>query len=175
MAASKKSRRKKKTKRKRRHPRRRKQKRFEGLERKLRQGPFAAEKIVIEPPGQVKMSEVLEAFVEPYIGFADTQEDHRKLLTLAITAWNAALLPEEEQKELAGITLAVTQHPVSSLLVRSIIDTCRTEEERTMNFAHRIAHLKAEGGLRRAGPRSGIGGPETGDHPPIAINVIDHQ
>ena len=93
-------------KRRRSHPRRRKQKRFERLERKLRQGPFSAEKIVIEPPGQVKMSEVLEAFVEPYLGFADTQEDHRKLLTLAITAWNAALLPEEEQKELGGILAA---------------------------------------------------------------------
>lgn len=86
----------KKTRRKRKHE----QNRFEGLEKKLEQGPFRGEKIVIEPSGEVKMSEVLTDFVEPYIEFTDTEEDYRKLLVLAIMAWNASFLPEKEQQDM---------------------------------------------------------------------------
>jgi len=44
------------------------------------------------------MSEVLKDFVQPYLESADTKEAYRKLLTLAILAWNVALLPEKEQQ-----------------------------------------------------------------------------
>lgn len=84
----------------RRRERKHKQKRFEGLTKKLEQGPFHGEKIVIEPSGEVKMSEVLTDFVEPYIEFTDTEEDYRKLLTLAVMAWNASFLPEKEQQDM---------------------------------------------------------------------------
>jgi hypothetical protein len=82
---------------KRRHKRNQKPKRFEGLKRKLEQGPFRGQKTVIAPSGQARMSDVLADFVEPYRELADTEEAHRKLLTLAVMAWNAALLPEKEQ------------------------------------------------------------------------------
>jgi hypothetical protein len=85
---------------KRRRKRQRKQKRFENLEKKLKQGPFRKDKIVIEPSGEVKMSKVLTDFVEPYLEFTETEEDHRKLLTLAVMAWNASFLPEKEQQEM---------------------------------------------------------------------------
>jgi hypothetical protein len=46
-----------------------------------------------------KMSEVLEQFVEPYWEeLPDTADDFRKILTIGVAAWNAALLPEDEQK-----------------------------------------------------------------------------
>jgi len=45
------------------------------------------------------MSEVLTDFVEPYLESVDTEEDHHKLLMIAIAAWNIALLPEEEQQQ----------------------------------------------------------------------------
>ena len=86
--------------RKRRRKHKQKQKRFEGLKSKLEQGPFHGEKVVIEPSGEVKMSKVLRDFVEPYLEFADTEEAYRKLLTLAVMAWNASLLPEEEQQDM---------------------------------------------------------------------------
>ena len=44
------------------------------------------------------MSEVLEAFVEPYVELADTDEALHKLLTVAAAAWNISLLPAGEQK-----------------------------------------------------------------------------
>lgn len=79
---------------------RRKQNRFENLKRKLELGPFRTEKIVIEPCGEVKMSEVLMDFVEPYRELADAEEAYRKLLTLAVMAWNASFLPEKEQQDM---------------------------------------------------------------------------
>jgi len=85
---------------KRRRKRQSKQKRFENLKKKLEQGPFREDKIVIEPSGEVKMSEVLTDFVEPYFEFTETEEDYRKLLTLAVMAWNASFLPEKEQQEM---------------------------------------------------------------------------
>ena len=70
--------------------------------RKLKQGPFRGAKIAVEPRGEVKMSKALTDFVEPYLELAniDTTEDYQKLLTLAIVAWNASLLPEEEQQDM---------------------------------------------------------------------------
>lgn len=68
------------------------------LEKKLRKESFPFEKLVVSPPGEVKMSEVLEDFVEPYREEAQTKEATRRLLTLATIAWNAALYPEPERQ-----------------------------------------------------------------------------
>jgi len=76
----------------------RKQKRFDALASKLARGPFRDRKLVIEPAGEVKMSEVLADFIEPYRDWADTEEAYRKLLTLAMLAWNASFLLTEEQQ-----------------------------------------------------------------------------
>lgn len=53
--------------------------------------------VVHDPPGMEKMSEVLLDFVEPYLDSAPTEEALRKLLVLAVVAWNAALLPTTER------------------------------------------------------------------------------
>ena len=73
---------------------------FGPLRAKLQQSPFSGHKLVIASTGQMKMSDVLERFIEPYMGSPDTLEDHRKLLTIATMAWNASLLPEEEQTKM---------------------------------------------------------------------------
>jgi len=83
---------------KRRREGKRKQRRLTNWKKKLEQGPFRGREVVIGPRGEVKMSDVLKDFVEPYRELADTEEAYRKLLTLAVTAWNASLLPEEEQE-----------------------------------------------------------------------------
>jgi hypothetical protein len=83
---------------KRRRKRKRKQKPLESLKRRLEQGLLRGQEFVIEPSGEVKMSEVLTAFIEPYLESADTEDAYRKLLTLAIAAWNISLFPEEKQQ-----------------------------------------------------------------------------
>jgi hypothetical protein len=74
----------------------------ERLARQLAQGPLHPAGVVIEPEGQAKMSEVLEQFVEPYLDYARTAEEHRKLFALAALAWNAALLPPGDREKMIG-------------------------------------------------------------------------
>jgi hypothetical protein len=57
------------------------------------------QQVVFKSSGE-KMSEVLEEFIEPYIESATTPEAYHKLITLAIIAWNAALLEETERQSL---------------------------------------------------------------------------
>lgn len=72
-----------------------------GLQKILRQRVkenFPHQKVIIGPASDgIKMSEVLEEFVEPYRKFAETEEAYRKLLTTAIIAWNVTLFPEKER------------------------------------------------------------------------------
>lgn len=107
--------------RRRRRRRKRRQKPLESLKRKLEQGPLQGQEFVIEPSGEVKMSEVLTAFIEPYIESASTEEAHRKLLMLAIVAWNAALLPEEDQQDI--VDKAVEAIPAASWAMRAYMRT----------------------------------------------------
>lgn len=114
-----------KAKRRQRRRRKRRQKPLEGLKRKLEQGPLQGQEFVIEPSGEVKMSEVLTAFIEPYIESASTEEAHQKLLMLAIVAWNAALLPEEDQQDI--VDKAVEAIPAASWAMRAYMRAFMSE------------------------------------------------
>lgn len=57
-------------------------------------------KVVVNPAGEAKMSEVLKDFIEPYQESAQTLLDIRRLLTLATTAWNVALFPTLDRQKL---------------------------------------------------------------------------
>lgn len=55
--------------------------------------------VVVNPKGQAKMSDILEAFIEPYLDSACDLEQRRKLFAMAAFAWNLALFPEDEQQQ----------------------------------------------------------------------------
>ena len=60
---------------------------------------FPNQKVVAgETRDGVKMSEVLKEFIVPYRETANTEEAFRKLLVIAVVAWNTALFPAEERK-----------------------------------------------------------------------------
>ena len=63
------------------------------------------QKIVVNPVGEAKMSEVLTEFVKPYADHADTDEAYQKLLVIGILAWNAALLPTKKRQEMVNSLL----------------------------------------------------------------------
>ena len=67
--------------------------------RRLQEAGWGGHEFVYAPEQAEKMSEVLRDFIEPYIEFADTPEAMRRLITVALVAWNTALLPEAEQAE----------------------------------------------------------------------------
>jgi len=74
--------------------------RLADLAAKVARGPLGDSKIIVNPQSQEKMSDVLGDFVAPYERSAETKEDYERLLTLGITAWNAALLPAAERSRM---------------------------------------------------------------------------
>lgn len=89
------SRGKSKRREKKRHDRRR------SLQKSLRQRvkeDFPRHKVTVGPASDgIKMSDVLEEFVEPYREFVKTKEAYLKLLTVALVAWNVMLFPEKDR------------------------------------------------------------------------------
>jgi hypothetical protein len=75
--------------------------------------------IVLCNAGAEKMSEVIEDFAEPLLSRADSPEDVKTALLVAMTAWNYSLLNEEAKVE--------PDAPHSKLLadpdVRSVFDS----------------------------------------------------
>lgn len=69
---------------------------------RLEKAGLGTHKLMRNPPGQAKMSEVLREFVAPYWHIPDTEEAMRKLLTTALVAWNTALMPQAEQADALG-------------------------------------------------------------------------
>jgi hypothetical protein len=98
----------------------RKQKRFEALKSNLAQGPLPIQEFVIEPAGKEKMSEVLEDFIEPYRDTVDGEDDYRKLLTIALIAWNAALMPEGQRAAMIDDLLSAGMPPGSDDLLAEL-------------------------------------------------------
>jgi hypothetical protein len=63
-------------------------------------------RVVYDPAGRERMSEILEEFVEPFRYTAESYDDFHKLLSLAVLAWNAALLPEDKRQAMVDEILA---------------------------------------------------------------------
>jgi hypothetical protein len=80
---------------------RKRKKLFDRFKTKLDQeGLLKDKRIIINPPGEEKMSDLLMRFIEPYTEVATTDEAFGKLIAIAVVAWNAAILPPKERKEM---------------------------------------------------------------------------
>ncbi len=82
----------------------------DALAQRFTQGQWGkgGSEVVVEPEGQVKMSEVIEDFVTPFLDVATTPKARKKLFAIAIFGWNLALMPEgtrqlEVEKAVAAI------------------------------------------------------------------------
>lgn len=64
-----------------------------------RQGLLPNAEIRINAPGLDKMSVVLGEFIAPFVDATENLEQYEKLVTVASTAWNAALLEEDKRKD----------------------------------------------------------------------------
>jgi hypothetical protein len=75
---------------------------MEKLSKKLLSGEFGVNfaGTMISPSGEIKMSEVLEDFVEPYLEFARNHQQRKQMFGMAMTAWNLSFLPEAERESM---------------------------------------------------------------------------
>lgn len=76
------------------------QKALDGLAKKVQKGSLGhhVKGIVQNPRGQVKMSEVLEDFVEPYLEEIEGYVAKDRFISVAVLAWNLAIMPEEARQ-----------------------------------------------------------------------------
>ncbi len=94
---------------------------MEKLSKKVLNGEFGGKfaGTMISPSGEVKMSEVLEDFVEPYLEFVRNNHQQRKhLFGMAMTAWNLSLLPEDEREVM--LEKAIEQATAGTVLEKAI-------------------------------------------------------
>ena len=56
--------------------------------------------VVMSPKGVAKMSDVLEEFIDPYLDAVETRNQHEKLFSIAIVAWNLAIMPKADRQPL---------------------------------------------------------------------------
>jgi hypothetical protein len=56
-------------------------------------------RVIPEPTGVDKMSEVLQDFVKPYVQLSETESNLRRLFDLGMMAWNASLLSLAQRKK----------------------------------------------------------------------------
>jgi hypothetical protein len=80
---------------------------FTEFQQKVKKGVLAnnISGIVTNPQGEVKMSDVLEEFVEPYLPAIKNHNQREKLFTMAVIAWNAAIMPDLERQSMLDQTI----------------------------------------------------------------------
>ena len=97
-------------------------------------------KIVQNPPGLAKMSQVFEDFLAPEMDNAEGEEQLRQVLTLGMIAWNASLLRPAEREKLLQDTEQTMPAEVRAALRLLVEPLIRRKEE---HFAeHRRFILK---------------------------------
>lgn len=123
--------------------RKRRRKQEARLRRKRKKGSLRIEgpHCGFDAPGDVRMSEVMPRFVQPFEQYADGEDAYRRLLTLGMVAWNAALAPESQREEMVDKLLREAVHKVgpgeqvndqeiASQVIEHLI------ERKTKHFAH---------------------------------------
>lgn len=103
------------------------QKGMKKLQHKVKEGPLGDhwEEMVMNPKGEVKMSDVLLAFIEPYLDLTDDWSEQEKLFHLAVIAWNLSLMPENERPAMMDEFMKVAlkgNDPLVQQDAREIID-----------------------------------------------------
>jgi hypothetical protein len=76
------------------------------LEKIKKHAIAAGKEILVDPPGQVKMSGVLLDFAAPLLERFEPEVPTKNIIGVAVVAWNLSLIPEEDRKrsldEMAG-------------------------------------------------------------------------
>ena len=99
-------------------------------------------RVVVEPPGVEKMSEVLTDFAKPLLDQCEDNESARGIIVLAIAVWNTALLPEEEQREaVEEVFVALSQSIPDEFLPAFRADISMLMARKREHFPHINRHI----------------------------------
>jgi hypothetical protein len=93
----------------------------------------AGMKVIVDPPGQIKMSQALWDFVEPWMDQWKTEDQLHKLLSLATIGWNAGIIPLDKRTAFID-DMANTIPPNAREAMRSIVAEMVKRKEKY--FAH---------------------------------------
>lgn len=86
--------------------------------------------VIRNAPGQVKMSAVLGRFIAPYAPMADSDEAYERLVSLAVVAWNAALMDEAKRTQFLAEMVKVAEDPREREDMRSVLTDLIEHKER---------------------------------------------
>ena len=104
--------------------------------------PLSRAQVLIAPRGEVKMSEVLLDFIRPYDGTWETEEQLRKLLVVAIVAWNAAISPPDKGEELVQSVLAKLPPEVQEDFLHIVVELIERKQRFFANNTRLIIDYK---------------------------------
>jgi len=93
-----------------------------------------------DAPGGIKMSKVLQEFVEPFAAEVEGLEAYRRLLHLGQLAWNAALRGEPERGDMVSEVLSAGMPGAGEETLsfgRSIVESLIARKERYFADLHR--------------------------------------
>ena len=91
-------------------------KKYAELMSKVQANESLPDNVVLVTDSEVKMSQIIMDFAEPFLAEADTEEKFRKAVGLATVAWNAGLLPKDQWKEPLAKSLDATPDAIASIL-----------------------------------------------------------
>lgn len=82
-------------------PRKRHKKKSASLQRLMqemqRETETKVHKVLVNPPGEMKMSDAIGELIKPYSELGDTLPAYKNLVSIACVAWNIANLPQEKR------------------------------------------------------------------------------
>ncbi len=113
------------------------------LEKKVTSGPIRKQfsKLVPHPKGEVKMSAVLEDFMEPYLDGNESDQAFEAFLNIAVIAWNIALFPEDQQPQKVDLIVAKAAKGNTQIQqeMRSVLEELITRKQQ--HFASIERHI----------------------------------
>lgn len=91
-------------------------------------------KLIQNPEGVEKMSEILEEFVKPYLKYADNHVTRKELFSTAVVAWNLALLTEDQRSECLTEMIASSVDKVDKLTQQDLREMFNEMVARKLNL-----------------------------------------
>jgi hypothetical protein len=134
---------------------RKQQKLLEPLKTRLtQQGLFSDRQVVLQPSREINMSAVLLDFIAPYAEQWETEDALRKLLSLAVVAWNAALVSGSTRRAFIESVLEVVPPRVHQEMRALLEEMIHRKEQHFATIQRRIVDFHVT--MTREGPHVSV-------------------